>query len=340
MDYVKKLSAFDPESHLTSTDLREMEVAKGYGQLPSAVTKELSGLSGKKVEKHHHEKRMLLQFMEDLKEQNGANPPYGFVLPTSDVSDLLLPEPKRITTEPYERRDADAFLQMTTLRGLNAVADLKCQSLFNSILCDAADDGSFAQERLAGDAVVKSINPDANWKLAAQSALSNAKRSEFILIKQIIRQCLRELDRVPSREEFLEVAIESQKVLEMLATTHQAVFRAINSRIIQDAANGTAHRLVRNSHDKGQIALLKRSFVSLNVDRGDPRVRTMCAALLVKDEEGVSLLEHSYRDSVNMVDGMLYECGAPSRERLEAISSEQLLNPSIHTYLKLRLARA
>ena len=340
MPYIDQLPAFDPKIDLTSADLRDLERKKGLGDLVNAIDGPLnpSGPNGQKTVKAAFEVELFRKAISRFKQFSAEHPPYGLVIPTAESGMVILNEPFQLSEKRYFSAEETALMQgIGSMNTLHALSDLKMQIILHELLTEAAASPEFSVIRHAGDAYASTISDGraTGWKQLVQSAASNAKRSDFVLLKQIIIQWVRAMGRLPTREEFQEVAIQSQSLLETLATTHQEVFKVLNGKIIADANHGNIHRLVQRN-GKGEITLKKGVLSGLRVERGLSRTRTMCAGLLAKDDDGVSLLEHSYREDLQIVTGMLYSNGESQENIFDNVARQKLPNPSIHMFLKLK----
>lgn len=338
MDYASRLPSFDPSIHLTSADLRAVEKKHGYGDIANSVSVNPNGANGQKITKAGYETRLFTTAIERFTRSSVDHPPYGLVKPTARNIAVMLPQTFPLGPQEYfSPMETQAMLAIGSMKTFHAVSDLKLQCIIHELLTEAATTDEFLAAKPSGDgyARIASEGRAEGWKQTIQSAASNAKRSEFIALKQIMIQWMRTMERMPTREEFEEIAIESQALLEILATTHQSIFKTLNGRIIEDANAGKMHKLIRKG-EKGQLTLEKRILDNMTIERSQNKIRTMCAALLAKDSDGISLLQHSYREDMHIVADMLYLDGEPRSDVFESVMLERLPNPSIHMFLKLK----
>ena len=333
MTYADRLPQFDPSLHLTGADLRQLEKAYGYEALSQP-----DGASEEKIRKASYEVRMMTQACLRFRRQSIDHPPYGLPLPLENPGAVVVLVPTHVQAAFLSEEETAAVLEQLPLKGVQALSDLKLQLIVNQLLAEALPDVEFAKADRSARAYVRTATGGQtdSWKAVIQSAASNAKRSEFIVLKHIIIQWMKQVGRLPTREEFTEVVGQSESLLKMLATTHQEVFRTLNAPLIADEQHQRFHRLV-NKDGKGQLAIDKGILdLPLKMNRAQPKVRTMCAALLAKDDDGVSLLEHSYREDAAMVTDMLFDGDTPRAERFASVSQERLPQQSVHMYLRLR----
>ncbi len=339
MPYGDSLPRFDPTIHLVSSDLRALENKSKYGDLPGTL-KEIGpqGASGSKIAKAAYETRLLTQVCTTLPQMSAEHPPYGLIAPVKDPQKIISLDAQQCDARFLTTRETQLILREGALKTVHALSDLKIQIILNDLFRDIQESEDFLKLKPAGDKYASDITDGlaVSWKQVVQSAASNAKRSEFIILKQIIIQCLRTMNCLPTREEFLQIAKNSQSLLEILATTHQSIFKILNARIIHDERLGLRHSLV-TKYGEPQIVLKKTIVDNLKIERGQPKVRTMCAALLAKDENGISLLEHSYKEDSHIVADMLYEGNEPKPERFEAIANETMPDTAVLMFLKLPL---
>jgi hypothetical protein len=339
MDAPSVFPAFDPDVHLTAAHLRATERGHGYDKPAGGLSPDKPGdRSGAKIAKAQFETRMFGDACMRFTKLAADFPPYGLPLPPPIPALLLAPEPVVLQVGRLDEATTVQSLRMMSINALHSLSDLKLQLLINELLAEALPTAPYTEAADAGrenTSIVSGGRTD-SWKVAIQSAASNAKRSGFIVLKQIFLQWVTANEgRMPTRTQFLEMAFASQELLEMLATTHQAVFKTVNGRIIKDASGRKYHRMVRHG-DVGRVALDRSILNNLDVERGHPSVRTMCAALLARDDEGVSLLEHSYREDARMVADQHFDGEDAIPERVLSTLNSRLPDPSVHMYLKLK----
>ncbi len=333
MEYAKQLPPFNPDVHLTGADLRRLEKEHGYEAMSQPDTD-----SAGKIQKASYEVGMMTEACLRFKQQSIDHPPYGLSAPLENPLELALISPAKVEGSFMTEEETAMALECLPLKGVQALSDLKLQLILNQLVVEAFPTPAFAQVLPAARTYAQTVTGGQidSWKLIMQSAASNAKRSEFIVLKHIVIQWMKQVGRLPTREEFTEVVSHSEPLLETLATTHQEVFRVLNAPLILDERRQQFHRLV-NKDGKGQLAIDKSILdLPLKFNVSQPKVRTMCAALLAKDADGVSLLEHSYREDAAMVTEMLFDGDTPRAERFESIPNERLPQQSVHMYLRLR----
>ncbi|HRH93342.1 MAG TPA: hypothetical protein PKV72_02300 [Candidatus Peribacteria bacterium] len=339
MDSPNSLPAFDPEAYLTAAHLRAVEREHGYDRPAGALPPLKPGdRSDAKILKAQFETRMFADACVRFAKLSADFPPYALPVPPQVPALLLAPEPVVLEVGRLDEGSTVQSLQMMSINALHSLSDLKLQLLINELLAEALPTAHYAQAADAGrenTAIVSNGRTD-SWKVAIQSAASNAKRSGFIVLKQIFLQwVIAHKGAMPTRTQFLESAYASQELLEMLATTHQAVFKTLNGRIIRDASGRKYHRMVRHG-GAGRVALDRGIVDKLDVETGHPSVRTMCAALLARDDDGISLLEHSYREDARMVADQHFDGEDAIPERVMSTLNSRLPDPSVHMYLKLK----
>lgn len=339
MNYIDQLPTFDATRHLVASDLRAVEEKHGYQDLPQVFERKMGtntiGMSAAKIRKSQHETRLLVAACENMERAKAEHPPYGFIRPFPGMTRLIAPELTPVTADYMEEEELRLMMQAGGLNGLHALSDLKLQYILHALLCDPEVQASLAAAQAEASQVVRvtTNNRTSDWKHTIQSSASNAKRSDFILLRQILIQLVRTLKRTPTREEFLDCAAGSQDTLEVLATTHQAVFKSLNERIIKDASVGTHHELVQHN-GKGKVVLRKKILDRLDVERGQPKIRTMCAALLAKDESGASVLERNFAEDTALVADAVFTETDRVEERILRIGRETLPKVSVHMFLK------
>lgn len=339
MHYVNHLPTFDPAKHLVASDLRAIEEKNGYQDLPQVFERKMGtntiGMSAAKIRKSQHETQLLVAACAKMERAKIEHPPYGLIRPFAGMSRLIAPELTPVTASPMEEEELRLLMQAGGLNGLHALSDLKLQHILHALLCDPEVQASLAAAQAEASQVVRvtTNNRTSDWKHTIQSSASNAKRSDFILLRQILIQFVRTLKRAPTREEFLDCAAGSQDTLEVLATTHQAVFKSLNERIIKDASVGTHHELVQHN-GKGKVVLRKNIVDRLDVERGQPKIRTMCAALLAKDEGGASVLERNFAEDTALVADAVFLQADGVMASIQRIAAETLPKVSIHMFLR------
>lgn len=327
---------FDPKTHLTSADLRDLEKRYRYNDLPSVAGNVCPhGHSGMKIAKAQYETQLLVQTCLEFTEATRLHPPYGLMKPPILPSMVIAPQAMSFDIEYFSDEETQIMQKVGSMNSAQALLDLKMQIILSDLFRRVEQTPEFQSVREAGNgnaAIVTDGRSD-TWKQIVQSAASNAKRSEFVVLKQIMVQWLKTSKRLPTEQEFRDTAAQSMGILEMLATTHQAIFKAINERILADHTLGNLHELVLK--DGKPSLVLKKSIINkLDVTRGQPRTRTMCAGLLAKHPvDGKSLLEHSFVEDTQFLTEMLYDENGVDEERFRRFAAQSFRKPSVHTFL-------